>query len=75
MNATDTHNEKLYTVNEVCELLRMKDSDTLYELIRTKRIGHYVVGARKAYRISQSQIDEFLRRARVEPIPPAPSAA
>lgn len=70
-----THNEKLYTVNEVCELLCIKDTETIYRLIRSKKIGHYIVGAKKAYRISQSQIDDYLRRARVEPVPPAPSAA
>ena len=65
---------KMLKVSEVSKLLNIPKS-TLYEMIRTRRIGtiRYGDGNRQRIRIEAAEVDRFLQRHRV-PARPAGEA-
>jgi excisionase family DNA binding protein len=56
---------RLLTPQEVAEILGLKAS-TVYELCRTRRLGHVRLG-RRALRITQEQLDRFVSDSAVPP--------
>lgn len=60
-------NDKLLTVKEVAEFLRLSRSET-YKLIQSKALPHYRVGpGRGAIRVKETDIQEFLEVRRLGP--------
>ena len=53
--------EKLYTVEQVAEILQMK-MNSIYRYIYRNQLKHHKVGG--AIRISESQLKEFLEKGK-----------
>ena len=59
----------MLTVKEVAERLQVSKG-AVYKAIATGRLGHHRIGA--CIRVSESQLQQFLETARVEPMPNSP---
>ena len=51
--------ERIYTVTEIAEMLRVKDY-TVREWLRTGQMGGFKAG--RVWRIRQADVDEFIRK-------------
>lgn len=57
MNTPTTETKFAYSIEEAAELLSIK-RDSLYELIHTKQLGSFKVGARRL--IAHQQLEAFI---------------
>ena len=53
--------EKLYTVEQVAEMLQMQ-TNSVYRFIYRKQLGHYKVGS--SIRVSELHLKEFLEKGK-----------
>ena len=63
INKKDWLMEKFYTVSEVADMLRVSQS-TIYKAIYDNELEAYTAGDQ--WRITQQQIDDFLKRGKTK---------
>jgi excisionase family DNA binding protein len=59
-------NDKLYTIDEIAQLLSVHP-ETVRNWIRTGKLSAINLGGSAGYRVSQSDLDAFLRSLRGTP--------